>query len=908
MTIDHASSLDGSPPQVEGPALGRRATDRRIIHRPAVESNPENSRLIEDAAKLKSWRLWGPYLSERQWGTVREDYSPHGDAWDYIGYQAASARAYRWGEDGIGGISDDKQRLCLAVTLWNGRDAHLKERLFGVTGTEGHHGEDVKELYWYLDALPTHAYLRMLYKYPQCAFPYEQIREEGRRRSRDEPEFSLLDLGAFDDNRYFDVFIEYAKADEYDILLRIEVHNRGTEDAILHLLPTLWFRNEWAWRPDVTKPVLSADQGTVVAEHQDLGRYILYAESPSTVVFCQNETNPRIWGTTWPGTFKDGIQNHVVHGDATAVTQSGPATKAAVWHQNVVAGGQCWTVRLRLTRGGMADPFAGFDAVFDKRKREADGFYSAIQSDLPTEDARLVQRQAFAGMIWSKQYYELDVYRWLRGDPLQPEPPAERRRGRNAGWRHLSCGDVLSMPDKWEYPWFAAWDTAFHCIPLAMVDPLFAKEQLLRLTSDDYMHPNGQIPAYEWAFGDANPPVHAWAAWRVFEMERSATGGKGDLSFLERMFHKLILNFGWWVNQKDPHGRDVFQGGFLGLDNIAVFNRSETLPTGGHLDQTDGTAWMAMYALNLMRIALELALYNDAFEEIAAKFFEHFLRIARAMTDIGERNVGLWNEEDSFYYDVLHLANGQTHDLRLRSMVGLIPLFAVETLEPDLLARLPHFAQRLDVLLTRRADLAKLVSRWDQAGVGERRLLSLMPVHRLRKVLSRLLDEGEFLSRGGIRSMSRAHAESPYVFRHQGIEISAGYEPAESETGLYGGNSNWRGPVWMPLNYLIIESLQKFHQYYGANLTMEYPTGSGEWMNLGDIAARLAARSTGLFLKSEDGIRSIYGNKRRFSQDKHFEDLILFHEFFHGDTGQGLGAAHQTGWTGLVARLLQIAK
>ncbi len=908
MTADYANPSDGPPAQAKAAKPRRRANDRRTEQLQPIGTDPENVRLTEDAAKLKSWRLWGPYLSERQWGTVREDYSPSGDAWEYINHQTASARAYRWGEDGIGGISDEQQRLCLAITMWNGRDAVLKERLFGVTGSEGHHGEDVKEFYWYLDAVPSHAYLRMLYKYPHCAFPYEQVREESRRRTRKDSEFSLLDLGVFDDNRYFDIFIEYAKADEADILLRIDVHNRGPEDAALHLLPTLWFRNEWAWRPDVDRPALDADHGAITADHQDIGRYVLYTENASSILFCQNETNPHLWGTTWPGTFKDGIQNYVVHGDKTAVTPSGPATKAAFWHQKVVPAGQCWTVRLRLTRDGIADPFGGFDSIFDKRRREADAFYALIQSDLPTEDARLVQRQAFAGMIWSKQYYEFDVYRWLRGDPLQPEPPDERRRGRNADWRHLSCSDVLSMPDNWEYPWFAAWDTAFHCIPLAMIDPLFAKEQILRLTSEDYMHPNGQIPAYEWAFGDANPPVHAWAAWRVFEMERSATGGKGDLSFLERVFHKLILNFGWWVNRKDPHGRDVFQGGFLGLDNIAVFNRSETLPTGGHLDQTDGTAWMAMYALNLMRIALELALYNDSFEEIAAKFFEHFLRIARAMTDIGERSVGLWNEEDGFYYDVLRLADGNTHELRLRSMVGLIPLFAVETLEPDLLHRLPHFTQRLDVLLTRRADLAKLVPRWDDTGVGERRLLSLMPMHRLRKVLRRLLDEAEFLSPGGIRSMSRAHAESPYVFRHQGIEISAGYEPAESETGLYGGNSNWRGPVWMPLNYLIIESLQKFHQYYGDNLKMEYPTGSADWLNLGDIAAKLAARSAGLFLKDRHGTRPIYGDNRRFAEDKHFRDLILFHEFFHGDTGQGLGAAHQTGWTGLVARLMQIAR
>jgi hypothetical protein len=868
-------------------------------------TDPEHRRLAEDAAKLQSWRLWGPYLSERQWGTVREDYSPHGDAWNYISHDDACAHAYRWGEDGIAGISDVDQQLCFAPAFWNGKDHILKERLFGLTGPQGSHGEDVKELYWYLDAVPSHSYLRMLYKYPQDAFPYEAIVREAQRRKRSDPEFTLLDLDVFGEGRYFDVIVEYAKAGEADILVRITVHNRGPDAAPLHVLPHLWFRNEWSWRSGTKRPSLTEGRaGTVVAAHHELGEYVLFTSDSPRLMFCENDTNPRLWGERRVGRYKDGVHDAVVRGHESAVTSTGPGTKAAVWHQRVVPPGACWTIRLRLVRDGMAEPFGGFDALVDTRQQEANAFYAKIQAGIGEADARLVQRQALAGMIWSKQYYGLDVYRWLRGDPLQPDPPPERRRGRNADWRHLSAGDILSMPDKWEYPWFAAWDTAFHCIPLAMVDPVFAKEQLLLLTGEDYMHPNGQIPAYEWSFGDANPPVHAWAAWRVFEIEREAVGGRGDLSFLERMFHKLILNFGWWVNRKDAQGRNVFQGGFLGLDNISVFNRSDPLPTGGYLDQTDGTAWMAMYALNLMRIALELALYNDAFEEIASKFFEHFLRIARALTDIGEQGVGLWNEDDEFFYDVLNLPDGRIHELRLRSMVGLIPMFAVETIEPALFRRLPHFAKRLEVFLTRRTDLATLVSHWDEPGFGERRLLALLNGHRLRRVLYRLLDETEFLSDHGVRSLSRAHGEAPYVFEHQKVRLTVGYEPGESQTGLYGGNSNWRGPVWMPVNYLIIESLLRFHNYYGDDFKVEYPTGSGHHFSLKGVAQALAGRLTRLFLKDEQGNRPIYAGKPCFRDDPHFADLIWFHEYFHGDTGRGLGAAHQTGWTGLIAKLI----
>ena len=863
--------------------------------------------MAEDAASLKDWRLWGPYLSERQWGTVREDYSDGGTAWEYISHEDSRARTYRWGEDGIAGISDADQMLCLSLGLWNGQDRILKERLFGLTGNQGSHGEDVKELYWYLDAIPSHAYLKTLYKYPQGAYPYEALLAGARARGRAAREESLLDTPLFDEDRYFDVFVEYAKADQADLLMQVTVHNRGPDAAPLHLLPQLWFRNTWSWREGAERPHLAARGGaTVVAEHPQIGSYVLQAEGSPLLLFCENETNPRVFGLPdGDARYKDGINEAVVGGQAQAVSRT-HGTKVAAWFQSLLSPGETWTIRLRLTRGaGTPAPFADFDAIMAARRCEADGFYAVLQEKLADADARRVQRQALAGMIWSKQYYALDVYRWLRGDPAQPEPPDQRRRGRNADWRHLSAADILSMPDKWEYPWFAAWDTAFHCIPLAMIDPAFAKNQLLLLFSENYMHPNGQVPAYEWAFGDVNPPVHAWAAWRVFEIERTATGGTGDLLFLERVFHKLMLNFVWWVNRKDAQGRNVFQGGFLGLDNIGVFNRSEALPTGGFLDQTDGTAWMAMYALNLMRIAIELAQHNDAFEDIATKFFEHFLRIARALTDIGEQGVGLWNDADKFFYDVLNLPDGRMHQLRLRSMVGLIPLFAVETLEPDLLKKLPHFAQRLELFLERRIDLSQLVSRWDEPGRGQRRLLSLLRGHRMKRLLKRMLDETEFLADYGVRSLSRAHGAEPYVFEHDGTRLSVSYEPGESQTGLYGGNSNWRGPIWFPVNYLIVESLERFHHYYGDDFLVECPTGSGRFMTLQAIAAELSARLTRLFLKDADGHRPINGGRERFRSDPHFADHVWFHEFFHGDTGRGLGAAHQTGWTGLVAMLLQ---
>jgi hypothetical protein len=869
--------------------------------------------LAEDAARLQDWRLWGPYVSERQWGTVREDYSPHGEAWEYFSHDHARARAYRWGEDGIAGISDADQRLCLALALWNGRDPYLKERMFGLTGNQGTHGEDVKEIYWYLDAVPSHAYLKMLYKYPQAEFPYDALLAEAQRRGRKDRDFTLLDLGVFDDNRYFDVFVEYAKVDVADTLMRITVHNRGPEAATLHVLPHLWFTNDWSWRSGVPRPMLRGrNAGTVAANHPEIGAYTLSAEDRPVWLFTENESNPRVFGAApnpaaGPAFYKDAVHEAVVHGRSDAVNPLHTGTKTAAWYQKLLPPGETWTLRLRLTRGAdpVSAPFDGFDATMAERQTEADTFYAHLQQNIPDPDARLVQRQAWAGMIWSKQFFNLDVYRWLRGDPAQPPPPPERRRGRNSDWRHLAAADIFSMPDKWEYPWFAAWDTAFHCLPFALIDPAFAKDQLLLLTSENYMHPNGQIPAYEWAFGDVNPPVHAWAAWRVFQIERRVTGGRGDLIFLERIFHKLILNFSWWVNRKDAQGRNVFQGGFLGLDNIGVFNRSEALPTGGYLDQTDGTAWMAMYSLNLMRIAIELAQHNSAFEDIASKFFEHFLYIARALTDIGEQGVGLWNEQDEFFYDVLNLPDGRMNQLRLRTIVGLIPMFAVETIEPESLKKLPNFSKRLEVFLTRRVDLAALVSRWDEPGLGERRLLSLLRGHRLKRLLARALDASEFLSDHGIRSLSAAHGRTPYVFEEGGRRFSVSYEPGEGETAAFGGNSNWRGPVWMPINYLIVESLEKFHHYYGDDFTVECPTGSGQYLTILQIAQELSRRLTRLFLKDKDGHRPIFAGDERFRSDPYFKDMLWFHEYFHGDTGRGLGAAHQTGWTGLVAQLLR---
>ncbi len=873
----------------------------------AAAAAAEQSRLTEAATGTRNWRRWGPYLSERQWGTVREDYSPDGNAWGYFSHEQARSRAYRWGEDGIAGFSDNRQRLCLALALWNGRDPILKERLFGLTNAEGNHGEDVKEQYYYLDATPTHSWLRMLYKYPQAEFPYDHLVAENRRRGKSEPEYELLDTGVFDGDRYFDVFVEYGKAGTNDILMRVTAWNRGPEPAPLHLLPQLWFRNTWTWAPCADRPSLAATgPARAEARQAQLGTFRIAFDGAPELLFCDNETNPRrLFGLQQDGFFKDGINDAVVGGDSGAVNPARTGTKMAAHYRLDVPAGGAVTVRLRLAKTLAEDPFADFDTLMRKRQAEADGFYGRLQADLADPDARMVQRQALAGMIWSKQFYHLDIPQWLKGDPGQPVPPPEHRHGRNHDWPHLNNADVISMPDKWEYPWYAAWDLAFHCVPLALVDPDFAKEQLILLTREWYMHPSGQLPAYEWNFSDVNPPVHAWATWRVFQIDR-ARRGKADREFLERVFHKLLLNFTWWVNRKDAQGRNIFQGGFLGLDNIGVFDRSAPLPTGGFINQADGTAWMAMYCLNLMRIALELALFNRVYEDIATKFFEHFLHIAEAMTNIAEQGLGLWDEQDEFYYDVLNLPSGHTEILKLRSMVGLIPLFAVETLEPVMLDALPDFHRRLTWYLQYRPDLAALVSRWEVPGKGQRNLLSLLRGHRMKRVLARMLDETAFLSDYGVRALSREHRDHPYVFTcNGGPKVTVGYQPAESDSGLFGGNSNWRGPIWMPVNFLIIESLQKFHHYYGDDFKIECPTGSGVYLTIEQIAEELSRRLTRLFLRGPDGRRPALGDHPKLQNDPHFRDYPLFYEYFDGDTGRGVGASHQTGWTGLVAKLLQ---
>jgi Glycosyl hydrolase family 63 C-terminal domain len=862
---------------------------------------------LEEIRHGRHWRRWGAYLSERQWGTVREDYSEHGTAWEYFLHDQARSRAYRWGEDGIGGFGDDRLLLCLGLALWNGRDPILKERLFGLTNAEGNHGEDVKELYYYLDGTPTHSYMRMLYKYPQTAFPYAWLVEENRRRGRGDPEFELIDTSVFADSRYFDVEIEYAKADVDDILMRVTVHNRAAEAAELHVLPQLWARNIWSWKPDSPRPQLVArDDHSISIDHPQLPALRLHCDGHPQFLFCQNETNvTRLYGISRPGHhFKDGINDYVVNGQIAAVNPDPRGTKAAAhYHLSLPPGGSN-RVRARLTLADHPSGLGDFDRIFDQRRAEADEFYAELQHDIADPDARLVQRQALAGMLWSKQFYYIDIPEWLNGDPLQPPPPAARRHGRNSDWPHLNNADIIAVPDKWEYPWYAAWDLAFHAVTLALIDPGYAKSQLLLLTRDWYMHPNGQLPAYEWAFGDVNPPVHAWAAWRVYEIDREHRGGPGDYDFLERVFHKLMLNFTWWVNRKDVEDRNIFQGGFLGLDNIGIFDRNTALPGGGYMNQADGTAWMAMYTLNLMRIALELALTDHVYEDIASKFFEHFLYIAEAMTNIGGNGIGLWDDEDEFYYDVLHLPDGERIPLRVRSLVGLIPLFAVEVLDASVFARLHHFSARTHWFLEHRPHLARLVSRWHDPSTGERHLLSLLRGHRMKRLLTRMLDETAFLSNFGVRSLSKFYEEHPYEFESAGQQFSISYVPGDSASNVFGGNSNWRGPIWMPVNFLIIESLQRFHSYYGDDFKIECPVGSGTLLHLGEVATELSRRLCGIFLRSADGRRPVFGDSPIEQKDPHFRDNVLFYEFFHGDTGRGLGASHQTGWTALIAFLL----
>ncbi len=872
----------------------------------------EELRLQESQDRTAHWKRWGPYLAERQWGTVREDYSPHGTAWDSFPHDHARSRAYRWGEDGIAGITDNHGRLCLALALWNGRDPILKERLFGLTGNEGNHGEDVKEYYFYLDSTPTHSYMKYLYKYPQAAFPYTEIVEENRRRDRREPEFELIDTGVFDGDRYFDVVVEYAKAAPEDVLVRITATNRGPEPAELHLLPTFWYRNTWSWDvPEPERPVLRVGEAggdaVIEGEHPTLGARWLYCEGAPELLFTDNDTNAeRLYRAQNPRRWvKDSINDYVVGGRTDAVNPERVGTKAAARYRATLAPGQSVVTRLRLSNSPIpGGPFGReFDVLFGRRIREADEFYETVIPAKLSGDARNVMRQAFGGLLWSKQFYQYDVSRWLTGDPTGPPMSAERMNGRNHEWRHLYNEDVISMPDKWEYPWYAAWDLAFHTIPLALVDADFAKAQLLLFLREWYMHPNGQIPAYEWAFGDVNPPVHAWAALRVYRIERRLRG-KGDREFLEKIFHKLLLNFTWWVNRKDAEGKNVFQGGFLGLDNIGVFDRSAPLPTGGHIEQSDGTSWMGMYCLNMLAIALELARQDPAYEDIASKFFEHFVYIAHAIHDLGDQGINLWDETDGFYYDVLH-GDGAAHSLKVRSMVGLIPLFAVETLEPEVIDRLPGFKRRMQWFIDNHPELRDHVEAAPKAGVGVRRLLAIVGRPQLPRVLRFMLDETEFLSPHGVRAVSRHHKDHPYVLRMDGMEHRVDYEPAESSSGLFGGNSNWRGPVWFPVNYLLIESLQKFHYFYGDTLKVEFPTGSSTTLDLWQVAGELSRRLTRIFLRGADGRRPVYGSTEKFQRDPHWRDLILFYEYFHGDNGAGIGAGHQTGWTGIVAKLLQ---
>ena len=871
----------------------------------------EELRLQENRQRKQNWKRWGPYLAERQWGTVREDYSAYGNAWEYLPHEHARSRAYRWGEDGIGGISDRHQFICFALSLWNRKDAILKERLFGLTGNEGNHGEDVKEYYFYLDSTPTHSYMKFLYKYPQAEFPYARLVEENRRRGRRDLELELIDTGLFDQNRYFDVLIEYAKAEPDDILIRIEAINRGPDPAPLHLLPTIWFRNTWSWGLDERKPRLrrdpAAEMATIRLEHHYYGSRWLHCEGAAELLFTENETNhSRLFNFENASPYvKDGFNDYIVHEVKTAVNPGAHGTKGAAHYHAMVEPGRSFAVRLRLSDGAEASKRAlngNFDQIMSRRREEADDFYETVIPEGIDPDRQNIMRQALGGLLWSKQFYHYDVERWLKGDPGS-EPPHQRLNGRNKEWRHLYNADIISMPDKWEYPWYAAWDLAFHCIALALVDSDFAKEQLLLMTREWYMHPNGQLPAYEWAFGDVNPPVHAWAAWRVYKVEMKRRG-EGDRGFLERIFQKLLLNFTWWVNRKDAAGRNVFQGGFLGLDNIGVFDRSAPLPTGGQIEQSDATSWMGMYCLNMLAIALELAKENPVYEDVASKFFEHFVYICEAMNNLGGERIELWNDKDGFYYDVLHTPDGRRDPLKVRSMVGLIPLFAVETLDPAIVDRLPGFKRRMQWFIENRPGLGNHIE-IDSSDEGPRRFLSLVNRQRLKPVLRYMLDESEFLSPYGIRAVSRYHLEHPYRLAVNGMEYRVDYEPAESSTGVFGGNSNWRGPVWFPVNYLLIESLQKFHFFLGDNFKVECPRGSGKMMNLWQVAGEISQRLTQIFTRNASGRRPVFGAAEKFQNDPHWRDLMLFYEYFHGDNGAGIGASHQTGWTALVAKLIQ---
>jgi hypothetical protein len=870
----------------------------------------EDKRIADNTSHKVFWKNWGPYLSERQWGTVREDYSSNGEAWDYFPFDHSLSRVYRWGEDGLAGISDINQNLCFALALWNSKDPILKERLFGLSSKEGNHGEDVKELYYYLDNTPTHSYMKYLYKYPQEVFPYRQLTEANRDRSILEPEYELLDTGIFDKNRYFDVFVEYAKADPEDILIRIEICNRGQYSAAITVLPTLWFRNTWAFGKVKSKPdikVLSRSGRELVLEtsHEQTGRYYLLVQDSDMVLFTENETNTeRLFGVPNQSPFvKDSFHAAVINQDYELFKGKKNGTKSATVCHYDIPGNGSKTIRLRLTtRIAQKNPFdRNFDRVFTRRISEADEFYKQFIPDAPVSDVIQTQRQAFAGLLWSKQYYNYEVDTWLNGDEGQPVPPKARKLGRNHEWQYLFNRDIISMPDKWEYPWYASWDLAFHCIPMARIDPDFAKKQLILLLREWYMHPNGQIPAYEWNFSDVNPPVHAWASLKTYHLEKKRTG-KGDIVFLKRVFQKLLLNFTWWVNRKDSEGHNIFQGGFLGLDNIGVFDRSKVLPAGGHIEQADGTSWMAMYSLNLMDMALEIAREDPAYEDVASKFFEHFVHIAESLNSLGES--GLWHEGDGFYYDALHLTNGDVIPLRVRSLVGLTSLLAVSVINKNLFSRLKGFQKRLLWFRNNEKNLHKYMV-IEELHEDRDILLSLIPKQRLIRILQKMLDENEFLAPGGIRSISKYHKDNPFILRLNGDEYRVDYEPAEARTGLFGGNSNWRGPIWVGINYLFIEALRKYYSYYGESLKVEFPSGSNNYISLFEVARQLSQKISAIFVRDEQGKRPVHGEEERYRNDPNFRDLILFYEYFHGETCKGLGASHQTGWTGLVAEMIE---
>lgn len=854
------------------------------------------------------WKKWGPYLSERQWGTVREDYSENGDAWNYLPHDVARCRAYRWGEDGIGGISDNRQYLCFALSFWNGKDSILKERLYGLSNGEGNHGEDVKEYYYYLDSTPTHSYMKMLYKYPQNAFPYAELSQKNAERSKKEREYELIDTGIFDNNAYFDIFVSYAKKGEEDIFIDVTIENRAEEKADLHLLPTLWFRNTWSWGYDDYKPSIYSQKGyPIFTDHRRIGNYRLHYEDNPALLFCDNDTNPAHFEKAVPKNtfYKDGIHRYVVEGDEKAVNKALRGTKVGLHYKVSVPGKGKRVLRFRLTRQTVSAPFADFDETFRQRKTEADAFYHQIQRHIKDQDLRKIQRQAYAGMLWNKQFYYYNVNQWLEGDPGSEPPPNARKQTRNHRWRHLVNANIISMPDKWEYPWYAAWDLAFHCTTIVKIDPKFAKRQLLLLLREYYMHPNGQIPAYEWSFSDVNPPVHAWGAWQVYSIEKEMQNGIGDTDFLARIFLKLTMNFTWWVNQKDHNENNLFEGGFLGLDNIGVFDRSDPPLQGNQsIEQADGTAWMAMYSLNMLRMAIELSKVKPYYQEAASKFFEHFLMIAGSLTKIGTDKNSLWDKEDEFYYDVLHTPGQADKLLKVRSLVGLLPLLAVEVFDANLLKNNHDFTRRLEHALATRPDLARLISRWFEVGSEETRLLALVRTHRMKCLLKRMLDEEEFLSDYGIRALSKYHLENPYELQDGNQTYKVTYLPGESDSAMFGGNSNWRGPIWFPVNFLLIEALHKFYEFYGDNEKIEYPTGSKNYFTLKEIALKITYRLIKIFKKDEDGKRTVFGKKRKFQEDPHFKDHILFYEYFHGDSGEGLGASHQTGWTGLIVNLI----